>query len=102
MNVNYPNGFVVLPVGEYNKMKETIEAQQQVLDNLVISVEPAYNKNSLDVTLNPDVIYPLAVCKFEESTELVNSYTLTDRKDFRAAGWDLAKLKPIGEILEGE
>lgn len=102
MNVNYPNGFVVLPVGEYNKMKEVIEVQQQVLDNLVVSVEPAYNGERLDVTLNADAIYPLAVCKFEENADLVKNYNLVDRKEFRVWGVDFATLKPVSEMIEGE
>lgn len=102
MNVNYPNGFVVLPVGEYNKMKEVIEAQQQVLDNIVQDIKPGMATGKLEVVLNTDTIHSLAVCKFEENPELVNNYTLFDKSIFSVWAYGFAELKPEDVEVEGE
>lgn len=102
MNVNYPNGFVVLPIGEYNKMKEVMEAQQQVLDNLVKDIWPSASTGKLEITLNTDTIHSLAVCKFEEKPELVNSYTLLDKSLFNVWAYGFAERKPEVVDTEGE
>lgn len=99
MNATYPNGYVVLPIEEYNKMKEVMEAQQQALDNLIVGIVPAYDSDKLDVDLNADIVYSLAACKFEEDKELVDNYTLLDKSNFRALGWSFAKLKTVGERM---
>lgn len=102
MNVNYPNGFVVLPVGEYNKMKEVIEAQQQALDNIIQDVKPGMVKDKLEVVLNTDTIHSLAVCKFEEKPELVNNYMLLDKSIFSVWAYGFAERKPEVVDTEGE
>lgn len=102
MNVNYPNGFVVLPVGEYNKMKEVIEAQQVVLDTLIQDVKPSINADKVEIILNTDTIHSLAVCKFEEKPELVNNYSLLDKSLFNVWAYGFAERKPEVVDAEGE
>ena len=105
MNVNYPNGFVVLPVGEYNKMKEVIDAQQRTLDELV-SIKKSYTEATIDVSVNEDTLYSLAVCRFEENADFVNNYNMVDKCCFSVWGTSIAHIKraeePVEDLIESE
>lgn len=98
MNTNFTNGYVVLPVEEYNKLKEVIEAQQRTLDELV-TIERSFNGEQINVTLNAETVHSLAICKFEEDADLVNNYTLKEASSFVAWGSTLATLKSIDELI---
>lgn len=99
MNTNFPNGYVVLPLEEYDKMRETIESQRHLLDTLV-TLSTSYNGEEVRADINVGTVYAIASSKFAEDEDLVVNYNLNDKSDVIFWSSALATLKTVGEILE--
>lgn len=69
MEVNYTNGYVVLPREEYDRMSR--------LRN-VIELSKAFDDSSINVEYNSDLLYALAVEQFNSHPEWKDEYVLKD------------------------
>ena len=73
MEVNYTNGFVVLPREEYDRMKRDIDKLHNV-----VKLSKAYDDGSINVEYNNRLLYALAVEQFNSHTEWKDRYVLKD------------------------
>ena len=73
MEVNYTNGYVVLPKEEYDRMNRDIDKLHKVIE-----LSKAYDDSSINVEYNNNLLYALAVEQFNSHPEWKDVYVLKD------------------------
>lgn len=73
MEVNYTNGYVVLPKEEYDRMNRDIDKLHKVIE-----LSKAYDDSSINVEYNNNLLYALAVEEFNRHPEWKDGYVLKD------------------------
>lgn len=73
MEVNYTNGYVVLPKEEYDRMNRDIDKLHKVIE-----LSKAYDDSSINVEYNNRLLYALAVEQFNSHPEWKDRYVLKD------------------------
>lgn len=73
MEVNYTNGYVVLPKEEYDRMNRDIDKLHKVIE-----LSKAYDDSSINVEYNNNLLYALAVEQFNSHHEWKDRYVLKD------------------------
>ena len=73
MELNYTNGFVVIPKDEYDRMNMEIDKLHKVIE-----LSKSYDDSSINFEYNNNLLYALAVEEFNRHPEWKDGYVLKD------------------------
>lgn len=78
MEVNFKNGYVVLPREDYDRIQRELERLEDTLDN-IITLRESYDHSTIDVEYNNELLYALANKQFIDNHEWHDEYVLVSK-----------------------